>query len=116
MHEYGLCEGIVDAVRRRAGGRPVAWVRIRAGARQGVDVESMSQAFHHVAAGTEAADASVDLVAVPLNLLCEACGAQAQTHDVLAVCPHCGSDCVNLTGGDELTLESIGYAAAPATT
>jgi hydrogenase nickel incorporation protein HypA/HybF len=116
MHEYGLCEGIVDAVRRRADGRPVAWVRIRAGARQGVDVESMNQAFHHVAAGTEAADASVDLVAVPLNLQCEACGANAQTHDVLAVCPHCGSDSVNLTGGDELTLESIGYATAPATT
>ena len=48
MHEYGLCEGIVDAVRKRAAGRPVAWVRIRAGARQGVDSESMNQAFHHV--------------------------------------------------------------------
>ena len=116
MHEYGLCEGIVDAVRKRAAGRPVAWVRVRAGARQGVDSESMNQAFHHVAAGTEAADATVDLVSVPVDLRCGACGAQAQTHDVLAVCPRCGSDDVSLTGGDELTLESIGYASAPATT
>jgi hydrogenase nickel incorporation protein HypA/HybF len=116
VHEYGLCEGIVDAVRKRAAGRPVAWVRVRAGARQGVDSESMNQAFHHVAAGTEAAEATVDLVAVPVNLRCAACGKQAQTHDVLAVCPHCGSGDVSLTGGDELTLESIGYAPAPAAT
>jgi hydrogenase nickel incorporation protein HypA/HybF len=114
VHEYGLCEGIVDAVRKRASGRPVAWVRIRAGARQGVDPESMNQAFHHVAAGTEAADAVVDLVPVPLHLRCEACGAEARTHDVLAVCPQCGSGDVSLAGGDELTLESIGYASAPA--
>ena len=114
MHEYGLCEGIVDAVRKRSAGRPVAWVRVRAGARQGVDTESMNQAFHHVAAGTEAADATVDLVSVPVDLRCEACGAHAQTHDVLAVCPECGNGDVTLTGGDELTLESIGYAPAPA--
>ena len=116
MHEYGLCEGIVDAVRKRAAGRPVAWVRVRAGARQGVDVESMNQAFHQVAAGTEAAEAVVDLVSVPLHLRCEACGAEARTHDVLAVCPQCGSGEVSLTGGDELTVESIGYAQTSAAT
>jgi len=76
----------------------------------------MNQAFHHVAAGTEAADATVDLVAVPANLRCAACGAEAQTHDVLAVCPQCASDDVSMTGGEELTLESIGYAPAPAAT
>jgi hydrogenase nickel incorporation protein HypA/HybF len=51
-----------------------------------------------------------------VNLRCAACDADAQTHDVLAVCPECGSGDVSLTGGDELTLESIGYAPAPAAT
>lgn len=115
MHEYGLCEGVLGAVRQRAAGRPVAWVRVRAGVRQGVSVESMAQAFELVAAGTEAAGATVDLVVVPADLHCESCGANASTLDALAVCPSCGSDDVTLTGGDELTLESIGYVTAAAT-
>jgi hydrogenase nickel incorporation protein HypA/HybF len=113
MHEYGLCEGVLDAVRARAAGRQVAEVRIRAGARHGVDRDSMSQAFQHMAAGTEAADAVVDLVVTPMALHCEECDANGHTDDFLAVCPICGSDRVALTGGDELTLESIRYAAVP---
>lgn len=114
MHEYGLCEGILEAVRKRAAGRRVAWVRVRAGARHGVDAESMSQAFNHIAAGTEASGASFDLVAIPVRLHCRACGHVAETNDLLAVCPSCQRDEVDLTGGDELTLESIGYADSEA--
>lgn len=115
MHEYGLCEGILEAVRTRAGGRRVAWVRVRAGARHGVDEPSMSQAFTHVAEGTEAAGATLDLVPVPAQLTCASCGSTGETMDLLAVCPRCGSGDVDLTGGDELVLESIGYAGVSET-
>ncbi len=109
MHEYGLSEGILDAVHKRADGRPVAWVRVRAGVRHGVDAESMSQAFSSVAAGTEAASAKLDLVPIPVDLECRGCGNRSQSHDLLAVCPECGGDDLDITGGDELTLEAIGY-------
>ncbi|HKT04953.1 MAG TPA: hydrogenase maturation nickel metallochaperone HypA [Rugosimonospora sp.] len=109
MHEYGLAEGILDAVQARAGGRRVRRVRVRAGARHGVDSESMAQAWQLVAAGTEAADAALDLVPVPIRLHCRECGHEADTADLLAVCPQCTSADVALAGGDELTLESIGY-------
>ena len=33
MHEFGLCEGVLDTVRARAGGRQVAAVRVRFGVR-----------------------------------------------------------------------------------
>ena len=55
MHEYGLCEGVLDAVRQRAEGRKVAEVKVRFGVRHAVDQESLSQAFGFVAEGTEAA-------------------------------------------------------------
>jgi hypothetical protein len=29
MHEFGLCEGVLDAVRQRADGRRVTGVRVR---------------------------------------------------------------------------------------
>jgi D-sedoheptulose 7-phosphate isomerase len=65
MHEFGLCEGVLDAVRKRAAGRTVAGIRVRCGERHAVDPPSMAQAFTMVAAGTEAADATVEVVTVP---------------------------------------------------
>lgn len=114
MHEYGLAEGVLDTVRQRAGGRKVAGIKVRFGVRHAVDAESMSQAFTFVAAGTEADGATVDLVTVPARLACRTCGQDAETSDVLAACPHCGGDDVEISGGDEMTLESITYDAAPA--
>jgi len=109
MHEYGLCEGVLDTVRQRAGGRKVAGIRVRFGVRHAVVEESLVQAFSFVAAGTEAAGAVVELVTVPATIDCRDCGLRAETTDVLAVCPRCGGDDVAISGGDEMTLESITY-------
>jgi hydrogenase nickel incorporation protein HypA/HybF len=114
MHEYGLAEGVLDTVRQRAGGRKVTAIKVRFGVRHAVDAESMSQAFTFVAAGTEAADAAVDLVTVPAQLSCRGCGLASETTDVLAICPRCCSGDVDITGGDEMTLESVTYDAASA--
>ena len=109
MHEFGLCEGVLDAVRQRAGGRRVTGVRVRFGIRHAVDEESLAQAFTFVAEGTEAAGAAVRLVTVPATIACRDCGRTADTTDVLAVCPACAGENVDITGGDEMTLESITY-------
>lgn len=114
MHEYGLAEGVLATVRQRAAGRRVAGIRVRFGVRHAVDAESLAQAFRFVAEGTEAAGAAVDLVTVPATLTCRGCGRTAQTADVLAACPRCGGEDVEITGGEEMTLESITYEPAPA--
>ena len=114
MHEYGLAEGVLATVRRRADGRKVAGIKVRFGVRHAVDQESLAQAFGFVAAGTEAAGAAVDLVTVPATITCRDCGQAAQTTDVLAACPRCAGEDVEVTGGDEMTLESITYQPAPA--
>jgi hydrogenase nickel incorporation protein HypA/HybF len=114
MHEYGLAEGVLDSVRQRAGGRQVAGLRVRFGVRHAVDEESLAQAFGFVAEGTEAAGAEVTLITVPATLTCQDCGQTAETSDVLAVCPHCAGENVDITGGDEMTLESITYEQVPA--
>jgi hydrogenase nickel incorporation protein HypA/HybF len=114
MHEYGLAEGVLASVRQRAAGRTVAGLRVRFGVRHAVDEESLAQAFSFVADGTEAAGAAVHLVTVPATLTCRDCGQTADTTDVLAACPHCAGENVEITGGDEMTLESITYEPAPA--
>src|SRR6266404_3328053 len=114
MHEYGLAEGVLAAVRQRAEGRKVAGIRVRFGVRHAVDEESLAQAFSFVAEGTEAAGAVVELVTVPAEIACRDCGFSAETTDVLAVCPRCAGADVQITGGDEMVLESITYVPAPA--
>lgn len=114
MHEYGLSEGVLDAVRQRAAGRKVSGIRVRFGVRHAVDQESLEQAFSFVAAGTEAADAAVELVTVPATIGCHDCGLSAETTDLLAACPRCAGDNTEITGGDEMVLESVTYEAAPA--
>lgn len=112
MHEIGLCEPIVDAVERQAAGRRVTGVRVRVGARHAVVPESFDMAFAMVADGTVAADATVDLVVTPATAVCISCGRRAESADPLAACAGCGEVGLEMTGGDELVLESIELAAA----
>jgi len=111
MHEFGLCEGVVDAVRQRAAGRRVTGVRVRFGVRHAVDEESLVQAFSMLAEGTEAAGAAVKLVTVPATIDCPDCEYRGETTDLLATCPRCASTNAKISGGDEMVLESITYAA-----
>jgi len=110
VHEFGLAEGVLDTVRRRAAGRAVRRVRLRAGVRHAIVEASMAHAFELVAAGTEAEGAALELVTVPARLTCRSCGWSGDTVDVLARCPGCGGESVDVTGGDELVLESLTYA------
>jgi hydrogenase nickel incorporation protein HypA/HybF len=109
MHEYGLSEGVLETVRQRAHGRKVASFRVRFGVRHAVVQESLEQAFSMVAAGTEAADAKIDLVTVPATITCRDCGLSAETTDLLTACPRCGGDNTDISGGDEMVLESVTY-------
>lgn len=109
MHEYGMCDGIVDAVQRRAAGRRVARVRVRVGVMHRIVEEVFQHAFADAAAGTEAGNAAVEIVAVPARVVCRSCGAEFETLEFPAICATCNGADLDYHGGDELVLESIRY-------
>ncbi|MGH3343361.1 MAG: hydrogenase maturation nickel metallochaperone HypA [Carbonactinosporaceae bacterium] len=111
MHELGLCEAILDAVERRAGGRRVASVRVRIGALHRVVEPALNRGFSAVAAGTVAEGARVSLVCVPAVVACRACGGRTESEYPTGACPACGAAAPELSGGDELVLDSIELAA-----
>ena len=111
MHELGLCASIVDAIERRAGDRPVHKVRLRVGRLHHVHPEAFDQSFQVAAMGTVAEDASATLVLLPITARCGSCGGEWEAEEIPLSCPSCGGVDVELTGGDELMLESIEYAA-----
>jgi hydrogenase nickel incorporation protein HypA/HybF len=111
MHELGLCSSIVEAVSERAGERPVARVKVRAGRLLHVHPEAFDQSFAIAAMGTVAEDAAAELVLLPVRARCLECGDAWESEDAPPACPACGSTQVELTGGDELVLELIEYRA-----
>lgn len=109
MHEIGICESVLAAVERRAQGRPVAGFTVRAGVLLRIVPEAFAQSFEMVSAGSVAEGATANLVIVPAQVGCDACGTTTQTDDPLPACPTCGSVRVARTGGDDLVLESVRY-------
>jgi len=116
MHEVGLVEGIVEAVERRAGGRPVARVRVRIGTLHRASDGPMEQAFELVGAGTIVEGARLELIRIPATSTCRTCGHVEDAAEILLGCTSCGSVSIDHAGGDELTLESIEYRSQPVET
>ncbi|MEU6786655.1 hydrogenase maturation nickel metallochaperone HypA [Nonomuraea angiospora] len=114
MHEIGMCEGLVELIEQQAGGRAVATARVRVGARHAVVDEAFGQAFTLAAAGTTVQDAVVELIITPMTVGCRNCGEHSESVDTLAVCPGCGDDGVDISGGEELVLESLTFATSGA--
>jgi hydrogenase nickel incorporation protein HypA/HybF len=107
MHEFGLCQGVLEVVEKRAAGRNVSRITVRIGVRHRVAAPAFEQAFSFVSDGTVAEGAEVDLVLVPALVTCGDCANQSETEDEFAACPQCGSANLRIEGGDDLMLESI---------
>jgi hydrogenase nickel incorporation protein HypA/HybF len=103
------CEGVLEAVERRAKGRPVARVGVRIGAVHRVVADAFEQSFQLAAAGGPAAGATTELVVVPVHGHCMDCRSDFGSADPSPACPACGSLDVAVDGGDEVVLEWLRY-------
>lgn len=111
MHEVGYVESLLPVLERRAAGRTVTRLGVRAGVLHRLVPASFQQAFDLVAAGTVAEGASVELEQVPVRLRCLGCGAEGDHHDPPPLCPACGAGSVVHAGGDDFILHWVAYAA-----
>ena len=107
MHELGMCEAILDAVERRAAGRRVSAFTVRVGTLHRVVEPAMDQAVALVSEGTVAEGAKLNVVVVPLRSTCRSCGLTNESAEPPVACAGCGATELELSGGDELILESI---------
>lgn len=110
MHELGLCDAVVEAVGRRARGRPVMWARVRLGGHP-VDPEVITQGVAVAAMGTVAEGMELDLVVDPMRCRCRRCGAEEPVAGAsgLVACVRCGGVDVELAGSEHAVLEAVGY-------
>lgn len=109
MHEFGYCEAVLQAVERRAAGRPVARLGVRVGTLHRIVPEAFQQSFEFLAAGGIADGATTQVVVVAVEATCQECGRAFASTDSVPACPGCGSLDLQVSGGDELILEWLEY-------
>jgi hydrogenase nickel incorporation protein HypA/HybF len=111
MHEMAMCDAIVAAAVNRAAGRPLTGMRVLVGG-HAVDRDVVAQGIELASAGTPAQGATLDLIVSPMSMSCGECGHTGPVADHLAmvVCPACGGFEIELTGEEDVVLESITVA------
>jgi hydrogenase nickel incorporation protein HypA/HybF len=107
MHELAIAESIVAIAERHAAGRRVTRVEVKVGHLRQVVPSALSFAFELVAQGTAVDGAELALEAVPAAGVCRSCGARTPLPELPLACRGCGSGDVEVTEGEELTVEAL---------
>ena len=107
MHELGIANSVLEAVRveaqRHPGALPVK-VAVRVGELAGVDPDALTFGFEVLTSGTEWERLKLEVETCPRRHKCLACGKIFRVVDYNFACPDCGSLQTECVSGDELEL------------
>jgi hydrogenase nickel incorporation protein HypA/HybF len=107
MHELSIAEAIAAVAERQAAGRRVFAVEVTVGALRQVVPAALEFAFEVATQGTALEGAALRIETVPASGRCAGCGATTVFARFPFACGACGSVDVELSGGEELLVESI---------
>jgi hydrogenase nickel incorporation protein HypA/HybF len=106
MHEMGIANSVLDAVRSETHRFPdghVYKVGVRIGELAGVNPDAMSFCFEALVRGTELEPLALEIEYCPRRYQCRACGHSYTAAEDL-ICPKCGVTESQFLGGDELEI------------
>ncbi|MCC6136809.1 MAG: hydrogenase maturation nickel metallochaperone HypA [Candidatus Contendobacter sp.] len=110
MHEFSLCEGIIDTVTtqaRQQGFSRVRRVWLEIGELANVELEALRFAFEIVRQDTTAADAELDIISLPGRAHCLDCAQPVAVQQHFDPCPLCGGYQWRLVSGTELRIKEL---------
>jgi len=110
VHELAVAQALVEqveAVIAQHAATQASLIRVRIGPLAGVIPELLASAFPLAAAGSRAEHAKLDLVAAPIKVRCQTCGAETEAAMNRLICGACGDWHTQVISGDELLLESV---------
>jgi hydrogenase nickel incorporation protein HypA/HybF len=119
VHELAVAQALVeqvDAVIDQHNATSASLIRVRIGPLAGVVPELLATAFPLAAAGSRMERAVLDLVAAPIKVRCQTCGAETEATMNRLICGACGDWHTQVISGDELMLESVELETAPSLT
>ena len=92
---------------RRAGATHIHKLRMQVGRLSGVVPEALRFAFESLKAGTEAAEAELEIEEVLPACWCPRCRAEFSVEDFVFLCPHCQQPSAEVRRGRELNVASL---------
>lgn len=110
MHEVSLAEGVLqlieDAARREKFAR-VRTVWLEIGQLSCVEPEALAFCFDAVTRGSIAEGARLEILATPGSGWCLECATSVPMNEPLALCPHCGSGALQVSGGTGMRVREL---------
>ena len=110
MHEMGIAEAILDAVRteaKRCPGAVPQKVGVRIGELAAIDEDALRFCFDAIVQETDLAALKLEVEVCPRRHRCLACGQAFIVQDYVFQCPHCRAENSEYVSGDELELAYI---------
>lgn len=107
MHEFAICQGLIDQVERLAnekGASRVDNIVLSIGPLSGIEPELLKRAFEVARSETVANNAELEIETGPVVVECRSCGASNNVQVNRLLCPSCGDWQVNVIKGDEMLL------------
>jgi hydrogenase nickel incorporation protein HypA/HybF len=110
VHELGVASEILEVALSEAdrhAAKKVTSIRLRVGVLRAIEPGNLSFLFEHLARGTAAEGALLEIVEEPVRVECEACGVSEEAPSFTLECPRCKGSGVSVTGGDSLSILSL---------
>jgi len=110
MHEMSICEGILQVLEQEAGrqafGRvKTVWLEI--GPLAGVEIEALRFCFDAVMRDSLADGARLEIIEMPGQGVCLACGQTVPVRQRFDPCSACGGYGVRVTCGEDLRIKEL---------
>ena len=109
MHELGIANEILAVAvseSERHAAKGVSSIRLRVGVLRAVEPGNLSFLFEHVARGSVAEGATIEIDEEPVRIMCPSCGI-SDARSLCWECPTCGRAGISATGGDTLEIVSL---------
>ena len=110
MHEFSLCEGIVDTITRQArqnGFSRVRRVWLEIGELANVELDALRLAFESARRDTTAATAELEIITLPGCAYCLDCAQTVAVQQHYDPCPLCGGYQWRLLSGAEMRIKEL---------
>lgn len=110
MHEFSLCEGIIETITSQArqhGFNRVLRVWLEIGALANVEPDALRFAFETMRRDTTAATATLDIITLPGRAHCLDCAQTVAVQQHYDPCPLCGGFQWRLLGGAEMRIKEL---------
>ena len=110
MHELSIAQEILGIVHQyvpEPTENYVKSVKVEVGKMSNILIDSLTFCFEAIIHDTPLMGAKLDIVEIPVSIICNNCKKTSEIEPPVFACPECGSNQIKIIGGTELRVDEI---------